>query len=140
VIRDLRRARSSDPSHDWCDVLYVGSADVEATQRFFTDFAPESHCIADPSGELYESFGLGKGNAWQLFGPAVFAHALGAMWKGNGIGVPSGDVLRMSGFFRLEHGSMTWAWRGKHVGDHPSLDTVRAHACRTPNAKTNATS
>jgi hypothetical protein len=128
VIRDLRRARRDD----WAEVIFVGSADGEATRRFFADFAPEEHCIADPDGVLWQAFGLGRGGMLQLFGPAVFANALGAMLKGNGIGVPSGDPLRLGGFFLLSEGRIAWAWRARHAGDHPSLEVLETVARRRP--------
>ena len=128
MIRDLRRARRDD----WAEVIFVGSADGEATRRFFADFAPEEHCIADPDGVLWQAFGLGRGGMLQLFGPAVFASALGAIVKGNGIGVPSGDPLRLGGFFLLSEGRIAWAWRARHAGDHPSLEVLETVARRRP--------
>ena len=128
MIRDLRRARRDD----WAEVIFVGSADGEATRRFFADFAPEEQCIADPDGVLWQAFGLGRGSMLQLFGPAVFASALGAILKGNGIGVPSGDPLRLGGFFLLSEGRIAWAWRARHAGDHPSLEVLETVARRRP--------
>lgn len=128
MIRDLRRARRDD----WAEVIFVGSADGGATRRFFADFAPDERCIADAEGALWQAFGLGRGGVVQLFGPAVFASALGAILKGNGIGVPSGDPLRLGGFFVLSEGRIAWAWRARHAGDHPSIEELGAVARRRP--------
>lgn len=58
----------------------------------------------------------------------MVAHALKAMLKGNGVGVPSGDPLRLGGWFLVHAGRVAWARRGEHAGDHPALDDVRAAA------------
>jgi hypothetical protein len=131
VIRDLRRARRDE----WAEVIFVGSADGEATRRFFADFAPEERCIADPEGALWQAFGLGRGGVAQLIGPAVIGSALGAILKGNGIGLPSGDPLRLGGFFLVSEGRIAWARRARHAGDHPSLEELEVVARRRP-AKT----
>lgn len=62
----------------------------------------------------------------------MVANALKAMLKGNGIGVPSGDPLRLGGWFLVEGGSVLWSHRAAHAGDHPALDAVRTAASAAP--------
>jgi len=97
---------------------------VDATRNFFADFDPDARAVADPEKVLYGAFGLQRGSGAQFLSPAVFGAGLRAVLKGNGVGLPVGDVWQLSGEFLVKGGQIAWAHRAAHTGDHPSLDDV----------------
>jgi hypothetical protein len=105
-------------------VLYVTLGDPDATRAFFADFDPDARAVADPDKALYAAFGLERGSGGQLVSPAVFSAGLRAILKGNGIGLPVGDVMQLSGEFLVQYGRVLFAHRARHTGDHPSLDEI----------------
>lgn len=112
-------------------MLFVTLGSADATASFFADFDPEARAIADPEKALYAAFGLERGSGAQLLSPTVFAAGLRALRKGNGIGVPVGDVFQLSGEFVVRGGRVAWAHRAEHTGDHPDLDAVARAAAAT---------
>ena len=80
--------------------------------------------IADPEGQLYRGFGLGKGKLGQLLGPSVWARGMQAFLRGHFVGRPQGDVTLMPGFFLVEDRSICWEHRSRHAGDHPDLGAL----------------
>jgi len=113
-------------------VLYVTLGSPNATRAFFADFDPDARAVADPEKVLYATFGLQRGTGGQLISPAVFSAGLRAILKGNGIGLPVGDVRQLSGEFLVRGGRIEWAHRAENVSDHPSFDEVaRASASVT---------
>lgn len=111
-------------------MLFVTLGDAEATRKFFADFDPDARAVADPDKVLYTAFGLARGSASQLMSPTVLVAGLRALRKGNGLGVPVGDVLQLSGEFVVKNGAIVWAHRAEHTGDHPALDDVARDVCR----------
>ncbi len=105
-------------------MLYVTLGSPEATRAFFADFDPEARAVADPDKVLYTAFGLQRGAGAQLMSPAVFSAGLRAILKGNGVGIPVGDVRQLSGEFLVRGGRVEWAHRAEDVSDHPSFDEV----------------
>jgi len=110
--------------------LFVTLGSAQATREFFAEFDSSARAVADPDKELYAAFGLARGTTTQLISPSVFAAGLRAMMKGNGIGVPVGDVRQLSGEFLMKDGAIRWSHRAEHTGDHPSLDEVARNAAR----------
>ncbi len=105
-------------------MLYVTLGSVDATRDFFADFDPEARAVSDPDKVLYAAFGLQRGSGAQFLSPAVFGAGLRAVLKGNGVGLPVGDVWQLSGEFLVKGGRIAWAHRAAHTGDHPNLDDV----------------
>lgn len=101
---------------------------VEDTRGFVERFDPQARAIADPDLALHAAFGLRRGGAAAFLSPAVFAGGLRALAKGNGVGVPSGDVLQLSGEFLVLDGAIVWKFVAEHAADHPELDTIAAAA------------
>jgi len=95
-----------------------------ATREFFAEFDVEARAVADEGQEIYAAFGLERGTGSQLISPSVFAAGLRAVMKGNGLGIPVGDLRQLSGEFIVKGGAIRWAHRAAHTGDHPSLDDV----------------
>jgi len=62
--------------------------------------------ISDPKCELYQAFGLGKGDFLDIFGPKVWIVGIYALFKGCGVGKLAGDGLQMPGTFLYYQGEI----------------------------------
>lgn len=105
-------------------VLFLHQASVEAGNLFFARRAPGSRAVADPDGVLFDAFGLRRGRARELFGPAVWLRGLRAMIKGHFVGRPKGDALRMPGAYLVSGSRILWRHRARHAGDLPDLAAI----------------
>jgi peroxiredoxin len=77
-------------------------------------------CLADPGREGYRTYGLKRGNAWEVIGPAAIARGLQARRKGHRIEKIEGDAFQMPGTFVIDSdGTVRYARYGRHSGDHP---------------------
>lgn len=105
--------------------VFIHRASVEAADAFFAKRAPKARAVADPEGALFAAFGLGRGSLLQLMGPAVWWRGLRAMWKGNTLGRPAGDIWQLPGAFLVNGRQILWQHRARNAGDHPDLKEVR---------------
>jgi hypothetical protein len=105
-------------------------ANAVETRVFCQSRAPGVSCYADAAnGAGYRAFGLQRGNAGQLFGPAVWLQGARATASGavgvTPIGKPVGDPFMMPGVFVVEmDGHVSFAHYSKHAGDYPSDETL----------------
>ena len=87
---------------------------------FAAERAPGLSCYADPSGNAYRAWGLKRGNAAQLFGPAVWVETAKASLKGEAISKVAGDPFQMPGTFTVSRdGIVRYAYYSLHAGDYP---------------------
>lgn len=88
---------------------------------FAAERAPGLSCYADPSGNAYRAWGLKRGNAAQLFGPAVWVETAKASLKGEAISKVAGDPFQMPGTFTVSRdGIVRYAYYSLHAGDYPT--------------------
>lgn len=81
--------------------------------------------ISDPSADVYESCGLGRGSTAQLIGPRVLWRWLRtALVDGRGAGWTGSDVRRMPGAFLVERGRITRAFRHSTTADRPDYASI----------------
>lgn len=86
--------------------------------------------FADPARNLYRAFGLGRGNARQLFGPRVWRRGLAAAapaWLGgggHGVGRLKGDGLQMPGVFLLHEERVIGGYRHETAADRPDYSRM----------------
>jgi AhpC/TSA antioxidant enzyme len=103
------------------------------TRVFCRARAPGVACFSDPTtGDAYRKYGLQRGTAGQLFGPAVWLEGARASvegrYEGAPIGKPVGDPFMMPGIFVIEtDGRLSFCHYSKHAGDYPS-DTALIEA------------
>ncbi len=85
-------------------------------------------CLADPAREGYRTYGLKRGSAWEVIGPAAIARGLKARRKGHHIEKIEGDAFQMPGTFIIDRGgTVRYARYARHSADHPDpQDLVRA--------------
>jgi len=87
---------------------------------FAAERAPGLRCYADPGGNAYRAWGLKRGNAAQLFGPAVWVETAKASLKGEAISKVAGDPFQMPGTFGVSRdGTVRYAYYSLHAGDYP---------------------
>ena len=90
--------------------------------------------FADPDRELYQAFGLRRGNPRQLFGPRVWKRGLAAAapsWLGgggHGLGALQGDGLQMPGVFLLHEGRVIGGYRHDTAADRPDYRELACEA------------
>ncbi len=87
---------------------------------FAAERAPGLRALSDPSGAAYRAWGLKRGNAAQLLGPAVWVETAKASLKGEAISKVSGDPFQMPGTFAVStDGIVRYAYYSLHAGDYP---------------------
>lgn len=107
---------------DW-NVVFVCMASPEEAEKFRLKMDSPHRFISDPTKDLYEVFGLKRGNLIQLFGPNVWRAGVRA--GKYGVGAPVGDPLQLSGTFVLNStGEVTWEHRDRDAGDTAPVDSI----------------
>jgi peroxiredoxin len=104
-------------------VLTMGQPDE--TAQFCGERAPGIACYADPSAAGYKTYGLARGSAAQMFGPAVWLQGalvtVEGSFDGLPLGKPVGDPWQMPGVFVIgTDGKIRLAYYSKHAGDYPT--------------------
>ena len=101
----------------------------DETEAFCAERAPGVTCYSDPTVESYQRYGLARGGAQQVFGPAVWLRAAqvtaeGA-FEGLPLGKPVGDPFQMPGLFIIDRdGRVLMAYYSKHAGDYPDDEAL----------------
>lgn len=112
-------------------VVLVGLGDTEASADFRRRFEVPFPVIADPQKALFEAFDLGQATVGSLLSPGLAARGVAALFKGHGIGVPSGDVRQLPGVFIIDTGGrVRFSHYAAHPADHPDA-AVLLEALRT---------
>jgi hypothetical protein len=104
-------------------LVHLGS-DEQAGELFGRFGLEDLPRFADPQGELYTRFGLGRGGALQFLTPRVWWRAIAALLKGHGFGKPVGDARRMPGAFLVDKGVVVRAFRHATVADRPDYEAL----------------
>lgn len=110
------------------EVVLVTLADVESTRAFLDTRWPQARAIADPDQTLRRAFGVRRGGAKEFLAAAVWLAGLRAVFKGNGVGKPAGDMLSMPGMALVADGKLLWEQVFQHAGSKPDFDGVLDHA------------
>ena len=98
-------------------MVFVHSASADQGEAFFSERWPEAAAIADPDQILYDAFGLGSGSTNQLFGPKVWLAGIRATLGRNGVGLPKGNPMLMSGAYWIRSGRVVGSRPSTHAGD-----------------------
>ena len=121
-VTGLRRVSETEPGYP--PVIFVFRGKVQDGEDFFREFWPAAKAIADPTGDLFELFGLFRVKLWQIVGPAAIWGSIQSMLKGYRIGPIGTDPMRSPGLFVLRGDSILWSHEFSHVGDHPDFKTI----------------
>ena len=100
--------------------MFVHMEEEESAKQFF-----ESHGLDDvprisnPSGSLYEAFGLDRAGLREM--PSVWFRGISAIASGNFPGRPRGDVLRMPGAFVVKDGKIAKSYLHRTIAERPDI-------------------
>ncbi|MEM6726380.1 MAG: peroxiredoxin-like family protein [Bacteroidota bacterium] len=113
---------------DGIELVFVHMADDETADRYFKRYKLEGSLhISDPECELYQKFGLVKGNFNQLFGLNVWMRGIQAgVLQVHGIGSYVGDGFQMPGVFMIQNGCIREKFVHNKVSDKPDYERLAA--------------
>jgi peroxiredoxin len=111
-------------------IVLVHMSSAERGKQLASNYGlDDTFLVSDPDRRLYEAFELRRGNAWQLFGPAVWWRGLVAgIMKGHGVGMLEGDGFQMPGAFLVQGGVILRAFRHSSAGDRPDYCELASKA------------
>jgi peroxiredoxin len=109
------------------DVAVITMGTVEETAVFRSRNRLPFVCLADPRRIAYRAYGVPRGRASQVAGPAVWAGGIKAILRA-GIGIPAGDLLQLHGSLIIDcHGIVRFVHEPKHSADQSTNDELLAH-------------
>lgn len=82
-------------------------------------------CLTREEPDLYDEFGIGRGNALRMIAPDAIVAGAKAASKGFTQGKSTGDTTRLTATFVVDQaGIIRYAHYGKHAGDHVDIDML----------------
>ena len=128
TVSDLAKQKQKIDAVGYKIVFVHLSPDDAKAQAFFTRYGMENESrISDPSGTLYETFEVKKGNIWQLLGPYVLWRFLVAgILKGFGVSKIQGDVTMLPGTFIFHKGKIVSAFRANSSADKTHIAAMES--------------
>jgi peroxiredoxin len=100
--------------------VHLADSDEKARKFFSPHQLEDVPRIGDPSGELYQAFGLTRANWHEFLNYESIVRMLSASLRGHWVGAPAGDVERMPGTFLIQNSEIRKAFRNKLVSDRPN--------------------
>lgn len=104
--------------------------------RFAAQFAPGLQVLCDPQREVYQAYGLERGNLFQTFlNPHVWAALAKSRRKGYQVEPPPAgqDAMQMSGTFVINRaGRVLMPFYYDDIADHPPLELLLMGVLNTP--------
>lgn len=95
--------------------------------HFGGKLAPSILCLTNEEPDLYDAFGIGRGNPLRLISPDALKAGARAASKGFTQGKATGDAMRLTATLVVdEDGIVRYAHYGKHAGDHADINEVLA--------------
>ena len=128
ALADLQERRSAIEDEGRRIGLVHMTTDSDAAAFFGKYGMDDVPRFADPDRELYDAFGLRRGNLLQLFGPTVWVRGLMATLRGHSVGKLAGDGFQMPGVFLLHDGAIREAYRHRTAGDRPDYVGIACSA------------
>jgi len=109
-------------------VVLVGLGSPEATAGFKADFDVPFAMIADANKTLFKAFELKQATSKSLLSMGMVRKGFSAMFKGHGMGIPSGDVRQLPGVFIIDtDGQVRFSHYARDPADHPKAEELLAH-------------
>ncbi len=122
TLADMREVSERDSRFPKALFFFQGSP--TEGRAFLRRYWPDLRAVADPQGEFYEGFGVGRGGMMKMFGPSVWSAKSRAEAKGHENGPRMGDIWRMPGAFLTRGTRVLWAHEYRHAADHPDYDRI----------------
>jgi len=128
ALAQLKKDRAAIEAGGVRIVLVHMTTDDDAKKLFAKYGLDDVPRVADPERQLYEAFELKRGTVGDVMGPKVWWKGFRtAILRGNGFGVPKGDVFQMPGTFLVANGEIVRAFRADDSTGHP--DYAEFAAC-----------
>ncbi|MCW5939841.1 MAG: AhpC/TSA family protein [Fimbriimonadaceae bacterium] len=109
------------------NIVFVGMAGVEETDRFRRRMRSPHRFVCDPEAKLYEAFGLCRGSVGQMLNLRTLTQGAVATLQGHGFAPPTSDPWRMPGVFVVAtSGEIVWSYRSRDASDNPPASSVLA--------------
>jgi peroxiredoxin len=97
----------------------------ETMVDYAKEYAPGLLCLLDPERQVYQAYGLERGNLFQTFlNPKVWAAVNKSSKKGYKVEPPppGQDAMQMAGIFIIsKEGRIELPYYFDHIADHPSI-------------------
>ena len=107
--------------------MAVGLGEPKHARQFSEKLAPSIECITTDDTDLYDLYGIGRGNILKMVSPSALKAGARAASRGHTQGKSTGDVARMTGSFIVDQdGVVRYAYYGENAGDHVDIDTMLA--------------
>lgn len=108
------------------DIVFVHMADYEIANLYFDKFNLSGYQhISDISCDLYQEFGLVKGNFSQLFGLQNVIRGFEVTMKGTFIALNQiGDGFQMPGMFLIEDSEIKGQFVHRNASDVPDYEKI----------------
>lgn len=109
------------------EVLAVVISRPEMLAAFLADEPLPFPLVADPEGEAFRAFGLGRTSWWTILRPRSVLRYLGLILRGTWPRRPNEgeDVLQLGGDFVLDEGGrVVFAYRSAEPTDRPAIDVL----------------
>jgi thioredoxin-dependent peroxiredoxin len=106
-------------------VVAVGLGEPKHARQFGGKLAPSVTCVTNETPELYDAYGIARGNVLRLVAPDAIKAGARAASKGFTQGSATGDTLRLGATFIVDtDGLVRYAHYNKHAGDHPDIPAL----------------
>lgn len=108
-------------------IVAIGLGQPKHAARFGKKLAPSALCLTQEKPDVYDEFGIGRGNRLRMIAPDALAAGARAAARGFTQGTGTGDSTRLTATFVVDQsGTVRYAYYGKHAGDHVDLDDLLA--------------
>jgi peroxiredoxin len=119
------RRRANDFRQIGARVVLVGLGTPEDAAAFKDRFAIPFPLFVDPDKALFKAFHLKQASATSFLSPGMAVKGMSAMFRGYGIGMPTGDVRQLPGVFIIDaEGVVRYRYLAEGPADHPDPDVL----------------
>lgn len=110
------------------DVALVIMGGAEQAKQFRERLNLTYPVFGDPDQNCYRALGVPRGSYWQVAGPQLWWSGFKALTR-NGVNLPQGDVMQLSGTFLLDRGgAVVWKHLPRSSAELPDFDDMLAAA------------
>lgn len=121
AVRDAARQRA-DIQAGGATIVFVHMDAEDTAKAFFERYGMEDiPRISNPSGDLYEAFGLDRAGLRELLSPSVWFRGISAIATGHFPGRPRGDMFRMPGAFVVKDGKIAKSYLHRTIAERPDM-------------------
>ena len=108
-----------------CKVIVVSFATLDRINTYLK-YAPSPFAtLRDPERRLYQSLGLRRGSAWEVFSPRTLIKYVGFALRGVFPEKPSEDIRQLGGDFLFDkNGKLRFSYPSKTPADRPPVSVL----------------